>query len=298
MKIIQLVSSLSYGDAIGNDVIAIHQTLVEAGYDARVMAMRLHPAASEKVVAMELSAANVQNEDIVIFHKASGDALSSLYERLPCRKILLYHNITPASFFLPYDLIMCWNLARGRRQLKRLAKAADWAWGDSEYNVQELKAMGYNPDRLYTLPIILNDFGRQAKPDEAMLKRLKQKAGTRFLFVGRIAPNKKQEDVIKVFATYKQLFDPDAQLHLVGSWRGNEKYYAKIMGFIADLQLEGVHFSGHITDEELAAYYRSADVFICISEHEGFCVPLLEAMQYDVPVVAYAAAAVPELCPA
>lgn len=294
MRIIQLVTSLSYGDAIGNDVIAIHQTLETAGFDSFVMAVRVHPAAKEKVKLLPVSASQVHENDVVIFHKAAGDSLTGLFERFACLKILLYHNITPASFFMPYDWLMSWNLARGRRQLKRIAKVTDCAWGDSEYNAQELRAFGCDPQKLHTLPIILNNFGHRTEPDAAMMKRLTQQEGTRFLFVGRIAPNKKQEDVIKVFAAYQRFVDPKAQLHLVGSWQGNEKYYAKIMGFIADLKLEGVHFSGHITDEELAAYYRSADVFVCMSEHEGFCVPLLEAMQSDVPVVAYAAAAVPE----
>ena len=294
MKIIQLVSNLNYGDAIGNDVIAIHQTLTEAGYDARVMALSLHPLAAEKVVMMELSAAQVNQDDLVIYHKAAGDALVSLYGSLPCRRVLLYHNITPASFFLPYDAIMSWNLARGRRQLRRLRKSTDWGWADSCYNASELKKLGYPAENVQTLPIILNQFGQHTEPDADAIARMRGRPGTRFLFVGRIAPNKKQEDVIKTFAVYRQMIDPQAQLYLVGSWRGNGKYYAKLRGFIDDLKLEGVHFSGHITDEELSAYYQCADVFLCMSEHEGFCVPLLEAMQQDVPVVAYAAAAVPE----
>ncbi len=275
MKIIQLVSNLNYGDAIGNDVIAIHQTLTEAGYDARVMALSLHPLAAEKVVMMELSAAQVNQDDLVIYHKAAGDALVSLYGSLPCRRVLLYHNITPASFFLPYDAIMSWNLARGRRQLRRLRKSTDWGWADSCYNASELKKLGYPAENVQTLPIILNQFGQHTEPDADAIARMRGRPGTRFLFVGRIAPNKKQEDVIKTFAVYRQMIDPQAQLYLVGSWRGNGKYYAKLRGFIDDLKLEGVHFSGHITDEELSAYYQCADVFLCMSEHEGFCVPLL-----------------------
>lgn len=291
MSIIQLVANLNYGDAIGNNVVAMHRTLESAGHQARIMTLEKHPAVAVEVEDVDVSA--IRDDDLVIFHKASGDELSSIFTRLTCRKVLLYHNITPARFFLPYDPVMSLNLMRGRRQLRQMAACRPWCWGDSEYNLEELRRCGYPADRLRCLPI-LYDPTANVQADPETLRRLKAVQGTRFLFTGRIAPNKKQEDVIKVFATYRATVDPHAELYLMGSWQGNDKYYAKLQGFIADLKLEGVTFTGHVTDEERTAYYLGCDVFVCMSEHEGFCVPLLEAMQHDVPVVAFAACAVPE----
>lgn len=292
MSIIQLVSNLNYGDAIGNDVIAIHHVLTQAGHHARIMTLEKHPAITTVTEPVDVSA--VSPEDLVIFHKASGDELSGLFAALPCRKAILYHNITPARFFLPYDPVMSLNLFRGRRQLRRLAACRPWSWGDSDYNCEELRRCGFPEDRIRRLPILFDGTPADAPADEEVLRRLRGCPGTKMLFTGRIAPNKKQEDVIKVFATYRATVDPRAQLFLMGSWQGNDKYYAKLQGFIADLGLEGVTFTGHVSDEARNAYYKGCDVFVCMSEHEGFCVPLLEAMQHDVPVVAYASSAVPE----
>ncbi|MDD3333881.1 MAG: glycosyltransferase [Eubacteriales bacterium] len=285
MKVVQIVSNLSYGDAIGNEVQSMDASMKAHGYDTTIMALDVHPAL--KHLAEPISAAAIEPDDIVIFHKAAGDSLSRIFAGLACRKVLLYHNITPVSFFLPYDPIISWNLIRGRKQLRILAKYADWAWGDSSYNCKELLELGYQADRVQLLPILSLDDQKHTQAAPELLRELQAQPGTRILFVGRLAPNKKQEDVIKLFAYYQARVDPQAQLYLVGSQTSCEKYYAKLMGFVADLKLKNVHITGAVTDQQKEAYYRCADVFVCMSEHEGFCVPFLEAMRASVPVVAY-----------
>jgi glycosyltransferase involved in cell wall biosynthesis len=113
------------------------------------------------------------------------------------------------------------------------------------------------------------------------------------MFVGRIIPNKRIEDVIRCFQAYKQAFNPRSRLLLVGSYGGFEKYLAMVQRFVVQVGAQDVHFLGHVANEELAAYYEIADIFLCASEHEGFCVPLVESFHMGVPVLAYAAAAVP-----
>src|SRR5207248_9656296 len=111
---------------------------------------------------------------------------------------------------------------------------------------------------------------------------------------GRLAPNKAQHDLIKALAAYRRLYDPRARLHLVGT-SSSESYRTALVAYADALDLvDAVEFTGSVSDGELAAHYRAADVFVCVSEHEGFCVPLLEAMHHRVPIVAYSAAAVPE----
>ena len=293
MKVVQIVTNLAVGDAIGNDVLAIHEALTEAGYACQIMALTIHEKFSH--MARNVDFTSIEPQDLVIVHKATGDAFHRHIATLACTRVLVYHNITPARYFLAYDEVMAWNLWRGRRQLRRLAGCVDHAWGDSEYNCLELEKCGFARERLSVLPILPRKGEALELPDSATLGRLRKKKGTRLLFIGRVAPNKKQEDVIKAYYCYLHSEDPDATLYLVGSWAGFEKYYAKLKGFTADLGLRNdqVVFAGHVTESEKAAYLEGADVFVCMSEHEGFCVPLLEAMEWDVPILAYAACAVP-----
>ena len=291
---VQIVTNLAMGDAIGNDVLAIHEALTEAGYACEIMALSIHEGLAR--MAGNVDFTRIAPEDLVIVHKATGDAFPRHIAALPCTRVLVYHNITPARYFLAYDQVLAWNLGRGRRQLKQLAKCVDYAWGDSEYNCRELEACGFPRERLSVLPILPRKGEARVRPDPETLARLRGQKGARLLFIGRVAPNKKQEDIIKAYYCYLRTEDPAATLYLVGAWAGFEKYYAKLKGFAADLGLrdDQVVFAGHVSEAEKAAYLEGADAYVCMSEHEGFCVPLLEAMARDLPVIAYAACAVPE----
>ena len=112
------------------------------------------------------------------------------------------------------------------------------------------------------------------------------------LFTGRIAPNKKHEDVIRSFYYYKKYFNQNARLIFVGNYNGFEPYYNRLCKYVSKLHLEDVIFTGHIKFNEILSYYNVADVFVCMSEHEGFCVPLVEAMEFEVPIVAYDSTAI------
>jgi glycosyltransferase involved in cell wall biosynthesis len=117
---------------------------------------------------------------------------------------------------------------------------------------------------------------------------------TNVVFVGRVIANKKIEDLIRFFHAYRSIHNPRSRLLIVGAFSGYERYLAALHELAATLGAADVHFVGHVTDEELVAYYEIADLFLCASEHEGFCVPLVEAFYMDVPVLAYAATAVPD----
>ena len=291
MKIIQLMTSLYPKDAIGEEALMIHSI---AGKRCNTCIMALDVDPSLKHLTAEMDFSSVEEDDILILHKASGDDFVSLFQRLQCKKVLLYHNITPPSFFLHYDLIRVWNQWRGRTQLKPLVRAAGWVWGDSQFNCDELIALGSNPQKTEVLPLCLPFETQPPEANQELIARLNAHQQTKIFFIGRVAPNKKFEDIIKAFYYYQKTVDPSASLYLVGSYQGYAKYYAKLIGFIDELGLRNVFITGQVSQEDKWAYYSCADMMLCMSEHEGFCVPLLEAMYFNIPILAYASTAVTE----
>lgn len=290
MKIYQIVFSLAYGDAIGNDVLAMNEVIKELGYATGIYASVIDSRLSG--MANYLDTLNLEDEDIVIYHKASGGPLSDYFRNLKCYKIMLYHNITPHIFFKPYSRYKSKRLEQGRVQLKSLVGHVDYCLADSEYNKEELVEIGFEPSKIDVLPIIMNYEDYQKEPSLEIFNKYND-GNANLLFTGRIAPNKKQEDLIKAFYYYKKFKDKNSRLFIVGSYDGCEKYYAKLKGFVADLKLEDVYFTGHIPFNEILAYYKVANAFICMSEHEGFCVPLIESMYFGVPIIAYNSSAIP-----
>jgi glycosyltransferase involved in cell wall biosynthesis len=203
---------------------------------------------------------------------------------------LVYHNITPPEYFIGVhkDLVkLCFH---GRRELMAYISRCDLALGDSEYNRQELESLGFPSTGV--LPVV-PDFVHLDVPPDCSLAADFDDEWTNVLFVGRVIPNKKFEDVIRAFHAYRTRHNPRSRLLLVGSYSGFERYLSMLHALVARLGTPDVHFLGHVRNEELTALYDVADLFLCQSEHEGFCVPLIEAFYKQVPVIAYAATAVP-----
>ncbi len=210
------------------------------------------------------------------------------------RLFLNYHNITPAEYFARWEPGMADGFDRARRALAGLATCTELAIADSGYNEAELRRLGYRTTT--TSPPLVDLGALHAPPSRRALARIDRRrgAGARWLFVGRLAPNKCQHDVIGAFAAYRKAFDPAARLVLVGA-PSSYRYLRALQQLVADLELgDTVVLAGGIAFDALRAEYGRASVFVCCSEHEGFCVPVVEAMELGVPVVAYAAAAIPE----
>jgi glycosyltransferase involved in cell wall biosynthesis len=227
--------------------------------------------------------------ELLVYQSAIGATTADYLASLSTPLVVNYHNITPAAY--AWEPTERDRVLWGRAQLRRLAARAELGVSDSAFNQAELVEAGY---RATAVAPVLVELGRAA-PDPAVAGRLAAaKRGLEVLFVGRLAPNKAQHDLIKALAAYRRLYDPAARLHLVGG-DAVPRYRTALEGLVEDLDLrDAVTLTGGVAAEVLAAHYASADVFVCLSEHEGFCVPLLEAMHHRVPVVAYAAAAVPE----
>lgn len=289
----QVIPVLAPHDAVGNHTLLVRDALREAGFTSEVFAeLRLGDRTG---VGMSLADydAHAGEPDLVIYQSSTGSAVVDWLLRRSMPLAVNYHNITPASFFAPWDDEAATSMRRARAQLKALARRSELALAVSPFNAAELVDLGYQP--VQVAPLLLDLDARLAAPDEHVAAHLQRnRRGRSWLFVGRLAPNKCQHDVIAAFAAYRLLYDPGAQLTLVGS-ESAPSYVDALHGLVDDLDLTGaVTFAGPVTDAELAAYYDDADVFVCLSRHEGFCVPLLEAMRHDVPVVALAAGAVPD----
>jgi glycosyltransferase involved in cell wall biosynthesis len=285
----QLVPNYGLGDAIGNHVRALRAVIRSWGHPSDVYAQHVHTTLAGDAHFYARYRDVAARDNVVLFHFSIGSEVTSFFAGLPDRKVLVYHNVTPPEYFVGINARVADRCRRGRWELERLAGAADLALGVSEFNRQELEAAGF--PRTGVLPILV-DWTQYAHPPVAELVAAHRRH-TNLLFVGRIAPNKRIEDLIKAFALYRRL-DPDGRLLLVGNAIDMEAYAAACQKLAADLGvLDRVVFTGPVSQAELCTYYRLAAVYLSMSEHEGFCVPLLEAMHFGVPIVAYAAAGVP-----
>ena len=294
MKIVQLLPTMAFGDAVSNDAAAIDRMLSGMGYKTAVYASNVDPRLPEGTASHWNKMKDLHDDDLLIFHASTGDPLNRKVSALGGRKMMIYHNITPSSFFRGYSREAEELTETGRRQIRRLSDQFRYCVADSDYNRFELRQMGYScPIDVCPIMIPFEDY--ENEPDRNVLAKYQGDGWTNLLFVGRIAPNKKQEDVIRAFYYYHRDYNPKSRLFLVGNDTGMENYRYQLENYIRALGLAGrVIFPGHISFAAILAYYHLADVFVCMSEHEGFCVPLVEAMYFDLPIVAYASSAIPE----
>jgi glycosyltransferase involved in cell wall biosynthesis len=287
----QLLAALSYGDAIGNESLAIQAQLRRAGFESEIYAERVHPRMAH--LARPLFAyETVSGPDTVcLFHFSIGSAAGRLIHHAQDRLGVIYHNITPAHWFLGFHSHLAGLCYHGRRELEAFVPRTTLALGDSEFNRQDLVAAGFA--RTGVLPIVL-DLSTYAGRRSPVVLRQYRDGRTNVLFVGRIIPNKRIEDLIRCFTVYQRYLNPASRLLLVGDHRGHERYSDRLRELVRDLGTDQVVFTGHVDQDDLLAYYQVGDVFLCLSEHEGFCVPLQEAMVLGLPVLAFDAGAVRE----
>jgi L-malate glycosyltransferase len=288
----QWVPAAHRGDAIGDSARRVRDMLRQAGHQADLFALTIDDDLRGDVRPFADPGAGTG--DVTIFHFALPSPMTEAFAALPGGRILQYHNITPAAFFAPYDSGLFRLAALGRRELQSLAGRVDLALGDSEFNRQELEALGFG--RTGVLPIAVNTGRITDAPRRPALEKILGDGLINILFVGRIVPNKRIDDHIRLAEMYKRYIDSYYRFIFVGRYDGVPAYYHQIRGLIGAYRMlpERFWFTGPVPDEDLAAFYRWADVYVSLSEHEGFCVPLVESMAADVPVLAYAAGAVPE----
>jgi glycosyltransferase involved in cell wall biosynthesis len=290
-RVHQVLATLGYGDAIGNEVLGVQRVLRSAGYESEIFVETADRRFDDCTIDYREMVGAIAPEDVLIHHFSIGSRASRTAYALPGRMVLVYHNITPPQYFVGIHRDLVKLCFRGRRELAAYIDRSDLALGDSEYNRQELEALGFR--RTDVLPVVPDFSHLDGSPGQLLLASDLDDGWTNVLFVGRVIPNKKFETIIRAFHVYRTRHNPRARLLLVGSYSGFERYLSMLQKLIAALGTPDVHFLGHVSNEELAALYDVADLFLCASAHEGFCVPIVEAFYKGVPVLAYASTAVP-----
>lgn len=285
----QLLPNIIYGDAISKQAIQIRGWLHQVGYNSEIFALHIDPRVSHE--CQQYRSGAISPMDGIIYHHSIGSDITTVVVEHKGPKILIYHNITPAEFFYPYRPDFANLLRYGRESLWVLGQSFPISAGDSTYNAEELEIHGFNAPNI--LSLVVDPSRWNIAPDEDLMCQL-QDGKHNLLFVGRYAPNKCQHHLVEAFASYLTL-GYGARLILIGHGGSDDPYVGHIQKVIDYYGLrEHVIMPGQITDAQLHAYYRTAHLFWSMSEHEGFCVPLIEAMWFDVPILAFRSSAISE----
>jgi len=295
VRVDQVIPSLASRDAIGVHTLTLRDGLRAAGIQSDIYYGSYTPDMQHEGRMVTELGKNTRDRWL-LYQSSIG---SPVYDILAARdepKLVNYHNITPARLLRDWEPNVAYEAALGRTQLARLATMSRFAVADSAFNESELTSLGYT--KTAVVPLLIDMHRKSDAPDAALAARLARRKGTAggadLLYVGKISPHKAPHDLVKMMAVLRRLFDPAARLHLVGSPLG-ETYEPVLRAFVHELGLDdAVFLHGSVSGPELEAYFGAADVYVSASDHEGFCVPLAEAMGHGIPIVAFGVAAVPE----
>ena len=291
----QFVHTLQYGDAISGEALTIKRVLRELGHDSEIVSLNTH----EKYKGLNISLKEFLNGradkcSLAINHYSISSPLNDVYINLrTAKRGLIYHNVTPPSWFSSYNHRVSEDLKKGRADLEKLKSITDLAIADSGFNKEELLEIGFESPQVLPLPL---DPVRWSGPSNAGISSiLSSHGGPNVLHVGRMAPNKCVQDIIKAFYFFHHKFSPKSRLWLIGSDTDTELYSFELRRLVSELRLkDAVTFAGSVSDDELKAFYEQADLYLCMSEHEGFCVPAIEALHFEIPLIYFEGSALPE----
>jgi L-malate glycosyltransferase len=286
----QFHATAAWGDAIGNILFQNRNLFRQMGYRSEIFRIHAQEQVAEETYSVDTYRRWSSPDTLLLVHYSMGWESWPQFLRFKDRRILIYHNITPAEYFEGFSEEAVRYARKGREDLPGLAKYFSSAIADSSFNAAELRQAGFRNVVVIPPLVDLSQYRCAEQPTEVD----PQASSTDWLFVGRIAPNKKQDEIIRAFSHYQRNIQPNSQLFLVGSDQGMELYGARLRNLVAELGLKNVFSPGKLGLPDLLDRYRRASVFVCLSEHEGFCIPLLEAMQVGLPIVAYAQPAVAE----
>ncbi len=290
MKFNQLVPVFHYGDAIGNEILMIDELAKRANFDSKIFALEVDLEYSDYCYDARQFSNYDESNSINILHYALPSPLTELFLNSKGIKILIFHNFTPSHFFQNYHKGLANMEIHAINELKVIKNKVDGVLADSEFNKKLLLSLGYNDVKILPLPIYEKLYNQ--KPNRFIINMFNDDF-VNLLFVGRVSPNKKIEDLIKLFYFYKKYYRTKSRLIIVGKKTQFTKYYDEIIDLVKYLNLGDIYFTGHIPVDELIAYYQVSDIFVCASEHEGFCLPLIEAMYFDLPIIAKKTTAIP-----
>jgi glycosyltransferase involved in cell wall biosynthesis len=290
-KIAQLVHTLSYGDAISTEVLSIHRVCEELGFESTIYAINEHPKLKNQSRKYTELPPDFSGE--VILHYSLGSPLNDLYRQLvKAKRTLIYHNLTPAHFFSAVNPRIVRDINTGLEELPGLLKITDRIISDSQFNAAEIVTYGFQSEVL-EIPFDPSRWEMPANPGIAA--QIKGDSALHIVHVGRLAPNKKIEELIKTLYVMREHVNRNVRLWLVGIDIDTELYSFSLKRLINFLGLEQeVRLVGCFADSEVRALYENADVYVCLSEHEGYCLPVIEAMHFGLPVITSASSALPQ----
>lgn len=296
-----VTTNLAPYDAIGNDVIGMRESLIQAGYRAEIYAGDVHPSFASIARTLEPNGDPFWHDPkaLLIYHHSMGwREGQDLLEAFRGRVVVKYHNITPPRFFEPYSEPFAHACRSGEAANHRVAKHRSAIfWGDSQFNCEDLVRYGARRSRCRALAPFHATASMERVPlNRQILRSYRGRPGANILFVGGVKPNKGHLQLLRIVAAYKQRYDPDVRLFLAGGIDSRLRAYQDhLQNVIRTYGLEtNVIFTGGVDASALKTYFFLSDLFLCMSEHEGFCVPLIEAMYFRSPIVAAASTAVPE----
>jgi len=290
MRIDQIIPAFHQGDAIGDTAYHMKRFFLSQGFQSEIYCLSRDSELKNDSRLFDEFPLPISS-DICLLHFGLPSPLTKALIDMSSRKVIIYHNITPSKFFQDYSEEMARITDIGRKELEILVPHVELALADSEYNRQELVDCGYKNTEI--LPLFV-DFSKYNKPIDRMTYDLYKDGRTNILFAGRVVPNKKIEDLIKVVFYYKKYVSPLVRLIVVGKTSSLPGYYKGLVQLADEFYLkpEEILFTGHIPDEEMFALYKASDVFLSLSEHEGFGLPFIESLVFDLPVIAYDCTAV------
>ncbi|MFH0909086.1 MAG: glycosyltransferase [bacterium] len=290
-RIDQVMAGFADGDAISHVALIMREVFRKWGMASDIYADARHVSSSMKDACRPLDQYRGAASDVVLHQYSIGSPALDAFVGSPAKKVLVYQNITPAEYFDGFDDRVAAQLRQARSLLKDISSRVDAAWATSGFNAEELRAVGVKNVRVF--PLVFSPRQLDLPPDPEVLRKFATRLTT-ILYVGRIAPNKRIETLIEAFSWYYRKFNPYSRLVLVGSDRSCPRYFAMLRMQVGDLDLPNVCFEGFASPAGLPAYYRSSDLFVTTSEHEGYCLPLVEAMYMGVPVIAPHIGGMPE----
>ncbi|UCH95568.1 MAG: glycosyltransferase family 4 protein [Candidatus Aminicenantes bacterium] len=294
MIIEQFLPAFHYGDAIGNSALSFHRFLLEKGIQSRIIALTIDECLKDQASFFKDYKDNPTPDSFKILHFAIPSELTDHFLETGGKKAIIYHNITPSYFFVDFSDHLVQFTHEGRKHLERLKDCFDISIADSNYNAEDLQALDFRNVKVSPLMIKLEDYD---SPHSTAYYNLFKDERKNIIFVGRITPNKKIEDLIKVLFFYKKYLSPAIRLIVAGKTSTLPKYFNAVRDLASRFYLsaDDIVFTGHIPFDELLSVYRLGDVFLSMSEHEGFCLPLVESSYFRIPVVAYDAGSVAEI---
>ena len=290
-RVDQIQVGFAEGDAISAEALILQRILRGWGLASDVFADPRFVSPLSRDVCRPLSDYAAAPGDVVLHHYSIASPAVEVFLRSPARKILVYHNITPERFYRGYDDGVADRLREARAVMPALVARADALWAVSAYDAEELRAL--TPAAVRVFPLLFDPASLDRAPDANVRKKFPVPM-TNILFVGRMAPNKRIEDLIRAFAWYYWTLNRNSRLMIVGSERSAPRYYLMLRMLALEYNVPNVCFERYASTHGLPGYYRLADLFVTASDHEGYCLPVVEAMHRGVPVVARRTGGIPE----